>query len=192
MKEKNTTEKLTENLNGFKGLRKTPRAERMNEAKVLFSQYLKEFNHIYFKRSLVKSFFDEETPTTTRNRIIKELLSGLVVSGEIVKGTALSQAKPFLRDRELSCADNESYEIMMRKNGYSQRAFFNWEYDKAQRRPKKVLIAKLPINKNPSFDFDESELIQTKTRDQQKVLSSSQFSRTLEKKSNSGIVYFVK
>ena len=186
----NTSKRLETALSGFKGLKGQDRKDHTETAKSIFLEYLKENNHIYFKRDLLNSFLPSGTDARTQSRIVSPIIQLLENEKIIEIGQLKEQDNPTFRNREVFCVEN-SYSVMMRKNGYTHTRYFNWEYDQETRTPKKVFIAKLRIGENPTFDFDGSELIETKPRTSQKVLTNSQKSLTKVSRANHKRIYFV-
>jgi len=186
-----TSEQLSNSLNGLVGLRKAERENGFNRVGNIFYNYLKEFNHIYFKRNLLKSFFSCEVKPTSQNVIISRIIKDLESNNRIAEKTILSQSKPFLRYRSLNSIDSGSYAVLMAKNGYKQIGFYNWVYDSVKKIPRKVLIKKLPLGVKPNFEFDFSELIGNKPRQNQGVYSRSVKSFVLTTSKNPNKVYLV-
>jgi len=186
-----TSEQLSNSLNGLVGLRKAERENGFKRVENIFYNYLKEFNHIYFKRSLLKSFFSNEIKPTSQNVIISRIIKDLESNNRIAKKTILKQSKPFLRKIELRCFDSDSYSVLMAKNGYKEVGFYNWVFDSIKKIPKKVLIKKLPLGVKPDFDFDISVLIGNKSRLNQGVFSRSVKSIILTTSKNPNKVYSV-
>jgi len=186
-----TSEQLSNSLNGLIGLRKAERENGFKRVENIFYNYLKEFNHTYFKRDLLKSFFNNEIKPTSQNVIIRRIIKELESNGKIVKKTILKQSKPFLRYRALNCIDGGSYSVLMAKNGYKEVGFYNWVFNESKKIPQKVLIKKLPLGVKPSFDFDTSSLIGNKSRQNQGVYSRSLKSIVLTTSKNPNKVYSV-
>ena len=186
-----TSENLTSAISGLVGLRKENRSLAIERTANLFFKYLKEFRHDWFKRDLLKSFVSNETKTTTKNLIVKDIIRELESYGKIVIKTIVRNSKPFLRYRALNCMDGESYGAMMSKNGFKQVGYYNHEFDEKRKIPVRVLIARLSLGQEPDFDFDFSDLISTKSRANQKVVSNTPKSFTLTRTKNALKVYSV-
>ena len=186
-----TSENLATLLNEIVGLRKDERTLKLNRVSNVFYNYLKEFNHTFFKRDLLKSFFNSEVKTTTQNKILKDVLENLQSDHRILLKTIVRPSKPFLRNVKLMCFDYSSYSVLMNKNGYREVAFYNWIFNKSKKLPQKVFIKKLPFGVEPDFNFDCSELVQTKSRINQRVLTNSNKSLILTRSKNKNKVYFV-
>ena len=187
----NVTKSLTECLNEIVGLRKIERENKLNTSINLFYSYLKEFNHEFFKRDLLKSFFNDDINERTQNRIIREIIKSLLVDDKIKKSSVEKKSKPFLRNRSLFCLDNGSYKVMMTKNGYYKTNFYIWGFDDHKKIPKRILVDSCPFGTTTDKDFDFSEILSRKGIKQQKVLSNSQKSLTITQQKNKEIVYLI-
>ena len=171
-------------LNRIVGLRKEERSIHLKACSRILTNYLVRNNHTYFKRDLLISMFNDEVKATARNKVIKELLNILIDSKKIYSSTLKRNSKPFLRVRALSCMDDESYKVMMAKNGFRVVDFYKWEYDFKRRIPLRVKVDSKPLGEDSLKSFDFSVLRNTIPRSKQKVLSNSVKSMTLTRSQN--------
>jgi hypothetical protein len=184
------SENLASAISGIKGLRKVVKGkivlsdltkEQIKTSSNIFYSYLKKYNYQFFYKDFLISFINDEVPKEYKRYIVKAILSELVNKKLIVLEVVEVVRKPFLRNRVLSCADSDSYKILMNKNGYSFIDFYKWGFDNIRKIPKRILVDTQKIGIDSKKDFDFSVLRETKPKHRQGVFSNRKTSVTLTK-----------
>ena len=184
---------ITEQIeNSIKLLKKKRYSDEKKRQYVLIStrinQYLKQTNTKRFKRSLILSFFDKGFfPLSTESKHVKNIISTL----KELKFINDDKIKKICRQRRiysLESNDEESYTILMKKNGYSDVIYYKWYCDSdGIPRKRKVATSKIncfPVDKNGDSvdEWDLSVLKSTLPRVKQGVKGLTSFSIATEKR----------
>jgi len=173
---------LSELINSLNGLRKEAREQRLNLIAKTFYNYLKRYDYKTFRVSLLNSFFSSEINPRNKQRITKEVLRILESENKINK-TKENKTYFCLENKPLSSMDYNSYNMLMKKNGYKSY-YYVWEYDEKKKIPIKKNVGQSDINEKVNFFYDVIENRSHKPKNKQGVYSNSCFSvvkRSFEK-----------
>lgn len=165
---------ISQKIKNLKGLRKTERAEHINNIARTFYNFLKKGQYTQFSKGLFLSHIPNETNTRTKQRIIKEVFKVLIEEDKI-KPFKENKAFYCLENKPLSCMDKASYSALMKLNGYKV-FYYKYEYDEKRRIPIKKKIGQSEINEDVYFNYDVAEKVSHKPRSKQGVYSNSSLS----------------
>jgi hypothetical protein len=176
-------------LNGMRGEARTQQIKRVSN---VFYSFLKRCSYQFFKRDLLNSFLSNELSDRAKRKIAKEVLNLLLSDNKIKENKREFLSVGYPRVKPLFCYDDESYSIMMSKNGFNYVRYFKYSQDEKTGIPVKIVLEYARLNDTPkNTEFTHAEKVESKPRAKQKVLSDSILSIVNQKVKRFNRVYDV-